>query len=270
MGKLTETERAQLQQTIEMFEVITVSQPADYQSLEILKEAYLKLGQEDKVIDTAKRIADAYVKLGHLSSAILEFESILQRYPDDQEVKKALEIIEKQATGGIVQEEEEEIAGKPEAPTPTDKVDDGRNQMRKVFVDGKLMAESDFNQYWPEPDMSSDITAVSMPFLQTAIDKAGIQSGDAIKLLCERSRCPYIPIGSYDINTNVLSAYPTDICRRWCILPIDQMSKTVIVATTNPFNNQAIRELESANSARFIWYIAHPSELRNTIEKFAR
>jgi len=40
VGTLTASEEAQLQQTIEMFEVITQSQPQDYQSLEILKEAY--------------------------------------------------------------------------------------------------------------------------------------------------------------------------------------------------------------------------------------
>jgi hypothetical protein len=53
-------------------------------SLEILKEAYLKLGRHDDVIITSKRIAEAYVQLGQLSSAILEYESVLQSRPDDR------------------------------------------------------------------------------------------------------------------------------------------------------------------------------------------
>ena len=61
-GTLNPGEEAQLRQTIEMFEVITQSQPQDYQSLEILKEAYLKLGLESEVIQTSKRIAQAYVQ----------------------------------------------------------------------------------------------------------------------------------------------------------------------------------------------------------------
>ena len=87
---LTANEEAQLNQTIEMFEVITQSQPHDYQSLEILKEAYSKLDRQDAVVQTSKRIAEAYVQLGQLSSAILEYESILQRFPDDPDVQKAL------------------------------------------------------------------------------------------------------------------------------------------------------------------------------------
>src|SRR5512135_737365 len=94
---LTPNEEAQLAQTIEMFEVITQSQPQDYQSLEILKEAYSKLGREKDVIKTAKRIAEAYVQMGQLSSAILEYETILQRNPDDPDVRKALKQIESKA-----------------------------------------------------------------------------------------------------------------------------------------------------------------------------
>src|ERR1041385_7394373 len=94
---LSPGEEAQLAQTIEMFEVITESQPHDYQSLEILKEAYLKLGREKDVVSTAKRIAEAYVQMGQFSSAILEYETILQRYPDDPDVQTALKEIESKA-----------------------------------------------------------------------------------------------------------------------------------------------------------------------------
>src|SRR5215469_8555935 len=94
---LSPSEEAQLAQTIEMFEVITQSQPQDYQSLEILKEAYSKLGREKDVIGTSKRIAQAYVQMGQLSSAILEYETILQRSPNDPDVQNALKEIESKA-----------------------------------------------------------------------------------------------------------------------------------------------------------------------------
>src|SRR4029079_13080769 len=94
---LTQSEEAQLAQTIEMFEVITQSQPHDYQSLEILKEAYAKLGRDVQAVATSKRIAEAYVQMGQLSSAILEYETILQRFPDDPDVKTALAKIETKA-----------------------------------------------------------------------------------------------------------------------------------------------------------------------------
>src|SRR5688500_2203768 len=102
-SQLTSSEEAQLAQTIEMFEVITQSQPSDYQSLEILKEAYLKLNRDEDVVRTSKRIAQAYVQMGQLSSAILEYETILQRFPDDPDVQKALKQIESKANNNAEQ-----------------------------------------------------------------------------------------------------------------------------------------------------------------------
>src|SRR5215467_2317438 len=114
-------EEAQLAQTIEMFEVITQSQPHDYQSLEILKEAYSKLGREKEVIGTSKRIAEAYVQMGQLSSAILEYETILQRFPDDPDVKAALAKIETKANNFPVEETPTELLlAKPLAPAASE------------------------------------------------------------------------------------------------------------------------------------------------------
>ena len=86
-----------------MFEVIVQSQPNDCQSLEILKEAYSKLGREEDVINTSKRIAQAYMQQGQLSSAILEYETVLQRRPDDADVQAALKQIEDKASNAAVQ-----------------------------------------------------------------------------------------------------------------------------------------------------------------------
>src|SRR5208283_1185040 len=118
LGTLNPGEEAQLRQTIEMFEVITQSQPQDYQSLEILKEAYLKLGMEKEVIATSKRIGQAYVQLGQLSSAILEFETVLQRHPDDKEAVAAMAQIESKANnmGTRAQESDTSVNGVSAAP----------------------------------------------------------------------------------------------------------------------------------------------------------
>src|ERR1700757_2229374 len=144
---LSPSEEAQLAQTIEMFQVITQSQPQDYQSLEILKEAYYKLGREKDVIGTSKRIAQAYVAMGQLSSAILEYESILQRFPDDPDVLAALGEIESKANSissqpalgeaespKVASKEPKKKSGRPAGP----EMDDGREAMQKIFVEGKV------------------------------------------------------------------------------------------------------------------------------------
>jgi tetratricopeptide (TPR) repeat protein len=275
---LTSNEEAQLLQTIEMFEVITQSQPLDFQSLEILKEAYFKLERPKDVVNTSKRIAQAYVQLGQLSSAILEYESILQRFPDDPDVQAALAEIESKASsfatsgaGGAETEAAERTANKKaqEKKAPSE-VDDGKAAMHKLFVDGKLIAARDFNALWPTPDLHDAPRAVVEPFIQLLAEKGLVPVEKSLKLICERSRLGYLPLDKYDIDVELGRSFPREVCQRWCVLPFDRMSKSVLVATANPFNKQAVWDLENATKSRLMWYVCPPAELLKAVRKTFR
>lgn len=277
---LTESEKAQLEQTIDMFEVITQSQPQDYQSLEILKEAYIKLNREKDMINTSKRIASAYVQLGQLSSAILEYESILQKYPDDPDVQQALSDIENQATNLSAPAPMMEVAeSKPSNQTQfmtksgaggqMAEQEDGKAMMRKIFVDGKLINGGDFDMYWNTPSDKEPSQAIE-PFIQIIADKGLVPIEQSLKIITERARLAYMPLEKFDVDMELARSFPKGTCRRWCVLPIDRMSKTVIVATTNPFNKQAAAELEKATNYRLLWYISPPADLVKVLKRVFR
>jgi len=285
-GALTANEEAQLSQTIEMFEVITQSQPTDYQSLEILKEAYQKLARSADVVNTSKRIAQAYVQLGQLSSAILEYESILQNNPEDADVQRALADIAnkansfaspaapqpeaaatdrqgataffKKSTGGTM-----EIA-------PITELDDGKQQMQKLFVESKLVPSADFEQIWPKVDLREPPREAAEPFLLKVIERQFMPADKAVKLLCEKSRMAYLPIDKYEVDVDFARTIPKEISQRWCILPFDRMSKSLLVATANPFNKSAMQQMEQTCKARVIWYVAMPADLLRLVKKIYR
>ncbi|HEU6448965.1 MAG TPA: tetratricopeptide repeat protein [Verrucomicrobiae bacterium] len=280
---LNSSEEAQLLQTIEMFEVIVQSQPNDCQSLEILKEAYTKLGREQDVINISKRIAHAYMQSGQLSSAILEFETVLQRQPDDAEVQAALKEIENKANNVAVHSAGAEAA--PAMPAATDtslfrkkttraatpaEMDDGRNTMRKIFVDGKIISAGDFDLCWRMPDLTRSPMDVSEPFLQTLSDKSILPLEKSLKILSDKSRLSFLPLEKYDVDIDLSRGFPADICRRWCILPFDRMSKSILVATVNPFNQQAMKELAETTSQRLLWYLVSPGDLMTNVRKAFR
>ena len=281
---LSQSEEAQLTQTIEMFEVITQSQPTDYQSLEILKEAYSKLGREPDVINTSKRIAQAYVQMGQFSSAILEYETILQRFPNDPEVQAALRQIESKS-GNVAAEsplpEPAALASPPPGTTaralkksavplvPTE-FEDGRKSMHKIFVDGKIITSADFDLCWHKPDLTVPPNGISEPFLQLLSDKGIHPVEKSLKLLTDKTRIAYFPLEKYDIDLDLARSFPAATCQRWCVLPFDRMSKSVLVATANPFNQQAAKELAEATSNRLLWYLVPPVELVKNLRKAFR
>ncbi len=279
---LTASEEAQLSQTIEMFEVITQSQPQDYQSLEILKEAYFKLNREKDVIGTTKRLAQAYVQLGQLSSAILEYETILQRYPDDADVQAALREIENKANNLASEPAFSDGSALPRAASngarpqkgpgkaaPAD-VEDGRQTMHKIFVEGKIISAGDFDLCWTKSDLSTPPNGVVDPFIQVLADRGIVLSEKSLYILADKSRLGYLPLDKYDVDLELARTFPAEACRRWCVLPFDRMSKSIMVATANPFNRQAIKDLSEATNNRLLWYLAPPVDIVSNLRKAFR
>jgi tetratricopeptide (TPR) repeat protein len=275
---LSPSEEAQLAQTIEMFEVITQSQPQDYQSLEILKEAYSKLGREKDVVSTSKRIAQAYVQMGQFSSAILEYETILQRHPNDPDVQTALKEIESKANNVAIEPATDPSGAKSSGSFATRilkrtgpaGIEDGRKGLYKIFVDDKAITTGDFDLCWRTTDLSGPPNGVVDPFIQVLADKGIMPLDKSLKLLVDKTRTAFLPLDKYDIDIELARGFPADVCRRWCILPFDRMSKSVMVATANPLNQQAARELAETTPLRLIWYLASPPEITKLLRKIFR
>ncbi|HUR47489.1 MAG TPA: hypothetical protein VMZ27_16520 [Candidatus Saccharimonadales bacterium] len=282
VGSLTSAEEAQLAQTIEMFEVITQSQPQDYQSLEILKEAYAKLGRDADVVLASKRIANAYVLMGQLSSAILEYESILQRYPDDTEAQAALQEIESKAnrlnsatvpdsgeTTRITQTAVAKAGGSTKkSRVTTAESDDGKQAMAKLFVDAKSINQSTFDSCWNSE--TKDPSGIVEPFIHVLAEK-GIQPLDkSLRLLSDKTRLGFLPLEKYDVDYELARKFPVELCRDACILPFDRLSKSILVATANPFNRDAAAEIEEQAKQRLLWYLAPPADIMKALKKAFR
>ncbi|HTA28860.1 MAG TPA: tetratricopeptide repeat protein [Candidatus Cybelea sp.] len=281
LGTLNPGEEAQLRQTIEMFEVITQSQPQDYQSLEILKEAYLKLSMENEVIQTSKRIAEAYVQLGQLSSAILEYETILQRHPEDADAMTAMAQIESKANNLTKSAVELEVPPPKMSdtlfvkktgvkPAAQPEIDDGRQTMFKYFVDAKLIVANDFDSCWPAPSLTMPPPKTVEPFIHILSERQLMPVEKSLKVLADRSRLAYIPLDRYELDIELVRSAPREICQRWCVAPFDRMSKSIMIATANPFNKKAMTDLEESLHHRLLFYLASPGDLMRVLSKAFR
>jgi hypothetical protein len=266
--KLSAEEEAQLIQTVEMFEVITQGQPQDYQSLEILKEAYVKLGKEEDLIRTSKRVAQAYVLMGQLSSAILEYESLLQHAPGDAEVKAALQSIEVKAreVNSAPNSDDTIIETAPPGRRVASCMDDGQKAMKKAFVDGKIISLQDFENCWTPPDFNAAPGTITTPFVLNLAEKGVLPLEQSLRILLEKTRLGFVPLGRYDTDADLGRKFDPMMCRMWSVLPFDRMSKTILVATANPYNQQALHDLEQSGVGQhYLLYIAPPAELMKAI-----
>jgi hypothetical protein len=124
--------------------------------------------------------------------------------------------------------------------------------------------------YWSTPDPNVAPTGVIEPFIQILADKGVMPVEKSLKLLTDKTRIGYLSLDKYDIDLDLARNFPQATCRRWCVLPFDRMSKSVLVATANPFNQQAARELAEATPYRLLWFLVPPDELVKTLRKVFR
>jgi hypothetical protein len=198
----------------------------------------------------------------------------LQRSPDDQEVLTALRGIESQAHRFSEQPALEEAPTTPRqtktAARAAALAEDGRADMHKLFVESKLLAPSDFDHCWVTPDVITPPLRVVEPFALQVINKKLMQEETLLRVLAERARVAYFPLAKYDIDLELARSFPATTCRRWCVLPFDRMSKSLFVATVNPFNRQAAKEIQEATPLRIFWYLTSPADLVTFIQRAFR
>jgi hypothetical protein len=142
--------------------------------------------------------------------------------------------------------------------------------MHKLFVEDKLITEAEFNEYWPKVDAVAGADRIVEPFLQVLADRGVMPLSKSLKLLSERTRLGFLPLDKYDVDVELTRTFPREVCRRWCVLPFDRLSKSVLVATANPFNKQAALELERATRARLLWYLSSPADLVQALRRVFR
>jgi hypothetical protein len=147
------------------------------------------------------------------------------------------------------------------AHTATTEIDDGHKTMHKIFVESKIISAGDFDLCWRTVDLTAASSDVVEPFIQALADKKIFAVEKSLKLLADRSRAAFLPLEKYDVDIDLTRGFPAEVCRRWCVLPFDRMSKSILVATANPFNQQAVKDLAEATTHRLLWYLAPPADL---------
>jgi len=116
-------------------------------------------------------------------------------------------------------------------------------------------------------DLTAATTEVVEPFIHALEQKNILPVEKSLKLLADRSHTAYLSLDKYDVDLDLARGFPAEACRRWCVLPFDRMSKSILVATANPFNQQAAKDLAEATTHRLLWYLAPPTDLMANLRK---
>ena len=79
---------------------------------------------------------------------------------------------------------------------------------------------------------------------------------------------PYLPLSNYEIDVEVIASVPENVCRQFCLIPIDKIGKSLTLAMADPLNVQAIEDVELLSGCSVQTFVATATDIKNSINKY--
>src|SRR6476619_4326630 len=273
-----------------MFEVITQTQPDDYQSLEMLKEAYQKVGRKEDSLRTSRRLAEAYFGAGSYTLAMQECEVILLKEPNAPEILAMLGEIETrlQAAGhalagdgsktGLIQAAADgtqagALVDLNQVKTAQQLEDRGEDHLAKFLVMQQLFTEEQVTKALDTvKHLNKDLSGQSLA--ASLLDKLCRQDTDkvdqALSGLIDRTKFAYVPIEYYDIDRQIARMLPDHLTLGRLFVPFDMISRTIMVACCNPFDAAGREAVQQSLDYTVTWYLARPDAIVKALQDIYR
>ncbi|MDQ6765328.1 MAG: hypothetical protein M3Z22_04410 [Verrucomicrobiota bacterium] len=275
-----------------MFEVITQTQPDDYQSLEILKDAYNKIKKPEESLRISRRLAEAHFNSGSYTLAMQECELILVKEPNAPEILAMLGEIESrlQAAGhsiveggpknGLIAQSQLngngpsggliDIAPKRNGSGPADRGDDHLAKflvMQQLFPEEEVIAALETTSLLNR-DLSGQALAASL------LDKICRQETEkldhTLSQLIDRTKFAYVPLEYYDVDRQIARMLPDYLTLGRLFVPFDLISRTIMVACCNPFDAAGRDEVQQSLDYTVSWYLARPCAIIKALQDIYR
>jgi hypothetical protein len=302
---LTQEEQEQLLQTVEMFDVIVQANPHDTQSLEILKDAYSRLGRKQDFLNVSRRMALTYMELGQFATAILEYERILQEEPDNPEIIAAMGDCEERMNssftvppttvpqaqglgsategGNLITTAATRLGGPQRKPgasgahggasqAASNSLVDANEVLAKFLIQHRLAPE-DMVQASLEKVQKVNASLSSSTIGASLIHEVVDRGAELETILCgilDNTRISYVPLEYYDVDRHVVKMLPEDLTLSRVMVPFDVVSRTVMVATSNPFDAAAKEAAQSRLDYHIQWHVASPAAIMHALSQVYR
>lgn len=134
-------------------------------------------------------------------------------------------------------------------------------QLGELLIDRKIITGEDLQK-------SLDYQKVNGGLVGEILVQLGFASEEDIaQVLTAQYGFPYLPLGNYDIDTEVINIVPAQVARQYCLIPIDKIGNNLTVAMSNPLNTQALEDVETISKCVVQAFVSTTSDIRRAIER---
>lgn len=91
---------------------------------------------------------------------------------------------------------------------------------------------------------------------------------DIAQALTAQYGFPYLPLGNYDIDPDVIDIVPIRVARQYLLIPVDKIGNNLTLAMSNPLNIQAIEDVELLSGCNIQTFVSTSSDVKEAIAKY--
>jgi type IV pilus assembly protein PilB len=91
---------------------------------------------------------------------------------------------------------------------------------------------------------------------------------DIAQTLTAQYGFPYLPLGNYDINSEIANIVPGRVARQYLLIPIDKIGNNLTIAMSNPLNVQAVEDVELLSGCSVQTFVSTSSDIKRAIAKY--
>ena len=91
---------------------------------------------------------------------------------------------------------------------------------------------------------------------------------DIVQAMAIQHDFPYLPLGNYDIDSEILKLIPENVVRQHSVLPVDKMGDILTLVMADPLDSQTIEEIQRLTKCKTEIFVSTYTELREAIERF--
>ena len=79
---------------------------------------------------------------------------------------------------------------------------------------------------------------------------------------------PYLPLESYEINSEAIKLIPENVAKQYNLIAIDKMGDLLTIAMSNPLNFQATDDIEMLTKCKVQVFVGTMTDINNAIKKY--
>ena len=103
--------------------------------------------------------------------------------------------------------------------------------------------------------------------VQLLVNEQIAKLDDLLAIIVERSGLPYLPLSIYDIDRDVACLLPREIAFEFCLIPFDQISRSVLVAVANPLDTAIRDRIRTRIGYDLFLYVSSPVEITSALRR---